>query len=151
MDTPRLLLCGQAPPHRGTGSRLGALQGSPEQDTLWDGGGPVMQEGALRRGETSWRGVFSSGFDFSLKVCPLMPCPQRLFRSIWARSDEEMMEICLNSQMHSSGKDLPSIQAIQKIIVIVESGTIYRVFKKWQAPVLTSVCKEVVVSLISVL
>ena len=49
MDAPRLL-CGQAPPHRGTGSRLGALQGSPEQDALWDGGGPAVQEGDLGGG-----------------------------------------------------------------------------------------------------
>lgn len=62
-----------------------------------------------------------------------------------------MMEICLKSQRQCAGKDLPLIQEIQRIIVIVESGTIYRVFLKWKVPVLTSVCKEVVVSLITVL
>lgn len=60
-----------------------------------------------------------------------------------------MMEICLKSQMQCAGKDLPLIQEIQRIIVIVESGTIYRVFLKWKVPVLTSVYKEVVVSLIT--
>ena len=65
---------------------------------LWDGGGPAAHERDLGEGEwASWRGVSSSGFNCRLKVCPLMACTQRLLRSTWARSDEEMMEICLKS------------------------------------------------------
>ena len=108
MEAPCSLFCGQAAPHRGTGSGLGspaAVTTARRGTSAAQGGGWGGLGGARVRG-----GISSFGFNCRPKTCPSMACAQRLFRRASTRDDGERMEICLQSQMQAAEKgDLPLI------------------------------------------